>query len=30
MSSYVNTQYEKNVTKNTVYNNILKFIKIHV
>ena len=30
MYSYGKTQYEKNVTKNTVYINILKFMKIHV
>ena len=30
MYSYGKTQYEKNVTKNTVYSNIPKFMKIHV
>ena len=30
MYSYGKTQYEKNVTKNTSYINIPKFMKIHV
>ena len=30
MCSYKKTRYEKNVFKNTVYSNILKFMKIHV
>ena len=30
MYSYGKAQYEKNVTKNTVYSNIQKFMKIHL
>ena len=30
MYSYGETQYEKNVSKNAVYSNIPKFMKIHV
>ena len=30
MYSYGKTQHEKNVTKNTVYSNIPKFMKIYV
>ena len=30
MYSYGETQYEENVTKNAVYINIPKFMKIHV
>ena len=30
MYSYEKTQYENNVTKNAVYGNIPKFMKIHV
>ena len=30
MYSYVKTQYEKNVTKNTVYSNIPKYMQIRV
>ena len=30
MYLYVKTQYEENVTKNKMYSNITKFMKIHV
>ena len=30
MYSYGKTQYEKNVTENTVYSNIQKYMKIYV
>ena len=30
MYSYGKTQHEKNVTENSVYSNIPKFMKIHV